>query len=541
MKILKNIANIVRYKPIAISAPAIEELNLIEEIAEQWLNEENNTLKIWTQADGWEIIEHNDTGISISRDPNYPEAETYDYIDGLEYIQNEETAIDERILYLFIDIQRYINTGEQHQDPILIRKIKSTTNAIRQSYKKLGLIGESIKLPNELEGCFEEIKYELPNLEKIEETIDECLEDLKEITEISISPTGKENLKRVCQGLTIGEIRDAIYLTYLESQEKGGLTDQLTLAVNDRKIKKLNKLNVKFSNPPDVEVGGLENLKQWLKNRTPLFNAQIAQTESNLPNPKGVLLVGIPGTGKSLIAKTIGSIWNIPILSVNFGDLYDSLVGQTEQNVQRLLSIAEAIAPCVLFMDEIEKALAGASSGGDSGVSERVFGTFLNWMQEKTAPVFVVATANKINTLPPELTRKGRFDEIFFVDLPTEEERVAILENHLQTNAVQTKFKATEIKQIAEKTENYSGAELASLVQEALLDSFSNGTYGEITIAQLLQQTETLVPLAHRYKENISQLRQWAEYSARKANGKPQKASTQPQRTKQSKTKIQNL
>ena len=434
---MKNFFATAIYKPVALSAPGVEELNVLEFIASQWMNGINQ-IKIWSQGEGWEKLHYSPKfGISTEPDPEYVQSTDYensDPIDALLFLQQEETSIDEKRLYILIDIEKYLQ-GEKQSLPFT-RKLKSTINNIRQSNKKLCLLGSQIKLPDTLDGCLEEMSYELPNYNAIAKCIQECLNDLENIENININLSDEDNqrLARVCQGLTIAEIRDAIYLNATTSGFK--INASIVEFVNQCKIKKLEKLNVQFSPAPEVEVGGLANLKSWLNERTKLFQAQ-TNTSQHLPVPKGIMLVGIPGTGKSLIAKTIGSFWEIPILSVNFGDLYDSLVGETEKNLNQLLKMASAIAPCVLFMDEIEKALAGATSNNDSGVSSRVFGSFLNWMQEKTAPVFVVATANDVRALPPELTRKGRFDEIFFVDLPNWEERFEII-RHLQKSKVLT-------------------------------------------------------------------------------------------------------
>ena len=177
------------------------------------------------------------------------------------------------------------------------------------------------------------------------------------------------------------------------------------------------------------DVGGLENLKAWLNKRNDSWSDEAEKY--NLPNPKGLLITGVPGCGKSLTAKSVSSIWNLPLLRLDIGSLFEGLVGGSERNMRSAINTAEAIAPCVLWIDEIEKAFAGIGSSGDSGTSTRMFGTFLSWMQDKEKFVFVIATANKIESLPPELMRKGRFDEIFFVDLPAEQERREIIRIHL--------------------------------------------------------------------------------------------------------------
>lgn len=530
---IENFKETAIYKPVAISAPGVEELNVLEVIAQNWMTD-NNQVKIWSQGEGWEKLHYSPTfGISTEPDPDYVQCADFDnsdLIDALLFLQSEDTGEDEKRLYILIDVEKYLE-GE-HQNLAFVRKLKSTINGIRQSNKKLCLLGANVELPVTLEGCLEEISYSLPDSCAIEQCIQECLTDLQNIATIEFPSQTRKRLIRVCQGLTIAEIRDAIYLH--ATTHSFTIDDTIVDFANNCKIKKLQKLNVKFSPPPNVEVGGLSTLKNWINNRTRLFNAQVEGNDLSLPIPKGVMLVGIPGTGKSLIAKTIGSIWSVPILSVNFGDLYDSLVGETEKNMNQLLKMASAIAPCVLFMDEIEKALAGASNSNDSGVSSRIFGSFLNWMQEKTAPVFVVATANDVRNLPPELTRKGRFDEIFFVDLPTEEERVEILNNHIKHPAI-TPLKESEVKEIARLTKNFSGAEIGSLIESALITSFSEDRYGQISKDDILKEAQNLVPVASRYELEVSALREWAKTSARIANAVPiSTPKTQGKRNKSS-------
>ncbi|NBD31694.1 MAG: AAA family ATPase [Cyanobacteria bacterium] len=540
-----NLKPILKYKPVALSAPSVEEMNVLEQIAEDWINtqaDKNFTIRVWDQADGWQLLLANQGGIQLipyyrfcqlseerqeelleglglnpelKEQVEQPEQEEYQAMEALSIMEEEELDTDERRLYIFLDIHPYLSGN--YKDPVLIRKMKNTINGIKGDYKTLMVLGGQIDLPLELQGYLEEVRYSLPNRDRIEQTINECFADLEDNNAIiEMDEENRNRLTRVCQGLTVAEIRDALYLAYTTSTERK-IDNRLCDQVNETKIKKLEKLNVKFSPAPDVEVGGLNELKRWIKTRSRLFQAQ--DDNLNLPCPKGMMLVGIPGTGKSLIAKTIGKMWSAPILSVNFGDLYNSLVGETEKNLNQLLSTAEAIAPCILFVDELEKALTGVTNGGsDSGVSERIFGTFLTWMQEKTKPVFVVATANDISALPPELTRKGRFDEIFFVDLPNLDERTEILSNHLQHPAISTPLSSGEVKKLASEANEFSGAELGSLVNETLLLTFDENRYGKITYDDLAGELTKITPLASRYKEQITHLRNWAKESARHAS-----------------------
>jgi SpoVK/Ycf46/Vps4 family AAA+-type ATPase len=250
------------------------------------------------------------------------------------------------------------------------------------------------------------------------------------------------------------------------------------------------------------DVGGLGLLKEWLRLRERAFTAEARAY--GLPTPKGITLLGIPGTGKSLTAKTIGGLWHQPLLRLDVGAIFGSLVGESEEKLRQALRLVETVAPCILWVDEIEKALA--HGGLDSGTSTRVFGSFLTWMQEKTAPVFVVATANDISSLPPELLRKGRFDEIFFLDLPTEDERKEIFAVHLRKRRrVPIDY---DIEALAAASEGYVGAELEQAVIEAMYIGF-NDNQREFTTEDILKSLKRLVPLSVSQRETIGSLRLW--------------------------------
>jgi hypothetical protein len=254
-------------------------------------------------------------------------------------------------------------------------------------------------------------------------------------------------------------------------------------------------------------VGGLDLIKGWLKQRRAAFGARARAY--GLPAPKGVFLVGLPGTGKTLVSRCIASAWGLPLLSLDFGAIQSKYVGESQTNLRATLALLEAVAPCVVRVDEIEKALAGASGpAGDGGVAADALGTFLTWMQERKAPVFVVATANDVRALPPELLRKGRFDEVFFVDLPTRSEREGVLAAALAKHNL--KGDGINLAEVARETEGYSGAELAALVPDAMFAAFADGERA-ITTADVLEAARNVVPLSKTASEKIETLRNWAK------------------------------
>jgi SpoVK/Ycf46/Vps4 family AAA+-type ATPase len=268
------------------------------------------------------------------------------------------------------------------------------------------------------------------------------------------------------------------------------------------------------------DIGGLDQLKRWLLTRKDAFSERARQY--GLPLPKGLLILGIPGTGKSLTAKATASVFGVPLLRLDAGRVFAGLVGQSEGNLRAVLQTAEAIAPCCLWIDEIEKGFGGTKSSGtsDGGTSARVFGTFLNWMQEKSAPVFVVATANDVSQLPAEFLRKGRFDELFFVDLPSRAEREVIW--RLQIERHGRNAQDFDTVQLAKATDGFTGAEIETAFIEAMYSAFEQAEEPtDLGIAQVLTD---LVPLSRLMAEQIAGLRTWAKGRARLATAPPVEA-----------------
>jgi len=300
--------------------------------------------------------------------------------------------------------------------------------------------------------------------------------------------------------------------------EKQCLDADVILAEKEQIIRKSGVLEYYHTDETIDDVGGLDLLKQWLTKRRKAFGE--AAREYGLPQPKGLLLIGVQGCGKSLTAKAVAHLWQLPLLRLDVGRIFSGIVGSSEERMRRAISTAESIAPVVLWLDEVEKGFSGtqSSSFSDAGTTSRVFGSFVTWLQEKESPVFVIATANNIQLLPPELLRKGRFDEIFFIDLPSCEERRQITAIHVAKRL--REGRATEefdIEGIANETSSFSGAEIEQAIVSAMYDAFDDGQR-PFTTEDVLRAVRETFPLAVTMREQIDELREWAADRARPAS-----------------------
>jgi len=266
-------------------------------------------------------------------------------------------------------------------------------------------------------------------------------------------------------------------------------------------------------------VGGLSGLKYWLEKRKDAFSDEAL--EYGLPaNPKGILLVGIQGAGKSLFAKAIASYWNFPLLKLDMGKVFSGLVGSSEQNMRQVFKVAESVAPCILWCDEIDKGMSGSksSSVSDGGTTSRVLGSWLTWMQDRTSPVFVVATANDVSNLPPELLRKGRFDEIFFVDLPNSAERRKIFEIHISKR--NRNINDFDLDLLVDCSDKFTGAEIESAIEASMYEAFSDSKR-EIQTSDIMLSLNESVPISKLMENEIQYLKDWAKHRARSASMLP--------------------
>ncbi|MBE9003021.1 AAA family ATPase [Nostoc sp. LEGE 12447] len=423
-------------------------------------------------------------------------------------------------VFILGDIHPFIAKNSPQLSWEILSKVKNLYHRLKPTDKRIVLLGQNIQLHESLVRLIPYCEVPLPSIDQILFHLNSYLHDLQqsaieqELTfTVTLENAEFETLSRAALGLTLEEISDFLRLTVKENLSNDGVVvdaDFIPKAV-EYKTRLLSQMGIELGKPATIPFGGLDLLREWLMRRRRLFTQEARSL--SLPQPKGVLLAGPPGTGKSNCAKNIATILNLPLLQLDIASLLGSLVGESEGNVRRALKTAQAIAPCVLWVDEIEKALSG--SGDTSGVSQRILGNILTFMSESTSGVFVVATCNDPSALPSELKRKGRFDENFFVDLPTEPERVQILGIHLQRFGI--RLESEYLEAIAANTAKFSGAELETLASEAALLAFDEDRPQQVTLADLETCRQTITPLAIQDAAAVERMQSWAS-TARRAS-----------------------
>lgn len=446
------------------------------------------------------------TSIQIAKHRSSP---TRDPLLALDHvIEQVEPAI-----FLFKDFHPYL--GKSH--PLVVRRLKEIALHLKNSFKSIVLVSPFLEVPVELEKEVTVLALPLPGLDELGLLLDRIREEVRRFKQIQLEldPASRDRLLQAARGLTLTEAEN-VFARLLVRRERLSGDDVRDVLEEKRQIVRKSGLLEYYESAEHLDhVGGLGQLKEWLRKRG------LAFTESarafGLPPPKGVLLLGVQGCGKSLCAKAVSNLWQLPLLRFDVGRVFGSYIGSSEENIRRAIGVAESVAPAILWVDEIDKAFAGTRGGsaGDSGTSARVFGTFLTWLSEKTAPVFVVATANDIAHLPPELLRKGRLDEIFFIDLPEKADREEIFRIHLaQRQRPPDNFRLAEL---ADASADFSGAEIEQAISSALYDAFAAGE--ELASDHLLAALRETVPLAKTMHEQIRELRDWAAARTRPAGG----------------------
>jgi SpoVK/Ycf46/Vps4 family AAA+-type ATPase len=468
-----------RYPLIYI--PTLEEERVEVAIAQTAKRLGDRAIYIWDFVDGYQG-NPNDEGVG-RRNP----------LQALEFV--EKVAENAAAIFILRDFHRFLD------DISISRKLRNLSRRLKSQPKNIVILSPQVTVPAELTEVLTVVEFPLPSASDIKAEIQRLLA----ATAQSLSDKVLDELVRSAQGLSLERIRRVLARAIASKGEIQPDDVELILEEKRQSIRQTQILDYYPATEKISDIGGLDNLKDWLLRRGGAFTERARQY--GLPHPRGLLLVGIQGTGKSLTAKAIAHHWHLPLLRLDVGRLFGGLVGESESRTRQMVQLAEALAPCILWIDEIDKAFSGIDSKGDAGTTSRVFGTFINWLAEKKSPVFVVATANNIQALPPEMLRKGRFDEIFFVGLPSQEERKAIFELHLSRLRPHN-LKSYDIDRVAYETPDFSGAEIEQTLIEAMHIGFSQNR--DFTTDDILEAASQIVPLARTAQEQIQFLQNWA-------------------------------
>lgn len=503
----KELCDLLRARFPYIQVSTYEEERLINEVkrivSTPDLIHTVRNVYIWKSSEGF----RDENGFIIE--------DTQEKTSALNYVKNYEGPA----IFIFLDFHVFCEQINGILDYNIIRNLKDLMPNLKHSLqpKNIIFVSPTFNVPDDLKKDITVMDFELPTAEEIEEVLDEIIEaNAGGNLIINLNEKDKESLVKAAIGLTLQEAENAFARAMVDNGSLSGEDVDLILKEKSQVIKKNDLLEYIDSKVNIEDVGGLENLKNWLKKRDKSWLS--SAKKYGLPSPRGVLLTGVPGCGKSLIAKSISSMWHLPLLRFDVSKVFNKFVGNSEANMREAIKTAEAISPCILWIDEIEKGFSGLGNSGDSGTSSRIFGTFLSWMQEKTKPVFVVATANNIHGLPSEMMRKGRFDEIFFIDLPTFNERKQIFKVHLETRIKDPSvigdfiIDDATLNHLAGLTEGFGGAEIEQIVIMGLFDAFAEDR--SITMVDFENAVKNTVPLSITQAEQIRAIREWADVRA---------------------------
>jgi ATP-dependent 26S proteasome regulatory subunit len=462
-------------------------INTIEEDRVEYIIRKNIKTNLNRSIYSWDFVD------GYTNNPNNQGFAKRNPLQALELVErlNAETPA----LFILKDFNRFLT------DLSISRKLRNISRILKLQPKTVIIIGSDLTIPKELQDLLTVLQFQLPLENEISQELDRLVNSLN----IKIDPQLFENLTRTCQGLSLERIRrvlSKIIATYktIDNNSIGILLSEKKQIISQTEILEYTSVDEKITN-----LGGLDNLKDWLRKRKTAFGIQASNY--GLPTPRGLLLVGIQGTGKSLTAKAIANEWQLPLLKLDVGKLFGGIVGESESRLRQMINVAETISPCILWIDEIDKAFSSTESKGDSGTSNRVLATFVSWLSEKKKPVFVIATANNIDLLPLEIIRKGRFDEIFFLDLPKKEEREEIFKIHIQEFRPKN-WESFDYNKLAELSESFSGAEIRQSIIEGMYHAFYEKR--EFTTNDISMALTELIPLAHLESNQMIKLQNWA-------------------------------
>lgn len=443
----------------------------------------NRAIYTWNFIDGF-VNTKNSNGLG-KKNP----LQTLDFI--------EKSSEDSPVIFLLKDFHKFFS------DIGVIRKLRNLSRLLQTQSKTIIIVAPEVtRIPVEIRELITILEFQLPTVEEVREE----LKRLLSLLEQSLDGPELETLVRACQGLSLDRIRRVLTKIIADNNIIDSSSVYQILEEKRQIINQTQILEFCSSNQTLEDIGGLTNLKNWLRQRSDSLSERAKNY--GLPIPRGLLLVGIQGTGKSLTAKAIANDWKLPLVRLDFGRLFGGIVGESESRVREMITITEALAPCVLWIDEIDKSFQQSELKGDSGTTSRVLATFITWLSEKRSQVFVVATANNFQLLPLELIRKGRFDEIFFVGLPNDFEReriFSVLLEKLRPGAIPN----FDIRILSESTKNFSGAEISQAITEGMYYAFNENS--EFTTKDILRGINDIIPLAQIEKQKIKSLQEWAE------------------------------
>lgn len=517
---VQEIGRLIRAGFPAIFLVSWEEERVTESLR-QVAEQQHRALFVWSSTRGL-------TDIGSGRQEAVSETKTLPAaLDAIERALRGRSGLtpsvpaDQPTIFTFVDIHAHWGERAAH-DWRETRDIVRRCRELIAEFERVGhtfvAVAPVLSIPDDLQKDLSVLDYPMPDRGDIDRVLEGLQRDGLQVG--PLDTTERARLVDACLGMTIKEARNALAKAGCVADEQGRVlgieSRQIIVEEKARIIRKSGILE--YYPPEDMNhVGGLEVLKEWLTRKKDVLDRADAARERGLAAPKGVLLVGIPGCGKSMIAKSIASQFVQPLLRFDVGRVFGQWVGNSEHNIRQAISTAEALAPVVLWIDEVEKAFAGASGNNDSGVTARVFGTFLSWLQDRKKPVFVVATANDIDRLPEEFKRKGRFDEIFFVDLPKPGERGQILLSHLGRRLGKGfRLDAFDFPGLIQASDQFSGAEIEQVIIEALETAFCDDE--ELTNAHVLRALSDMTPIGRRHSERLDRLRAEAGSYARPAS-----------------------
>nr|YP_010241847.1 hypothetical protein LWB66_pgp136 [Coscinodiscus wailesii]QTI82762.1 hypothetical protein [Coscinodiscus wailesii] len=462
-------------------------IHTIEEDRVEYIIRKNIKTKLNRSIYTWDFVD------GYTNNPNNEGFGRRNPLQALELV--ERLTSETPALFLLKDFNRFLT------DISISRKLKNLSRVLKLRPKTIIIIGSELDIPSELQDLITVLNFQLP----IESEINQELTRLLRSLNLEINSQLIEKLTRACQGLSLERIRrvlSKIIATYKTIDESS-----IEVLLNEKKqiISQTQILEYWSSTENIKNIGGVNNLKDWLKKRKISFTIQASNY--GLPTPRGLLLIGIQGTGKSLTAKAIATEWQLPLLKLDVGKLFGGIVGESESRLRQMINLAETLSPCILWIDEIDKAFSNVGNGGDAGTSSRVLGTFISWLSEKTKPVFVVATANNVDLLPLEVIRKGRFDEIFFLDLPKKQEREQIFKIHIQEFRPKT-WDLFDYSKLAQLSESFSGAEIRQSIIDAMYQAFYERR--EFTTADICYTLNEVIPLAQFENTQTLKLQSWA-------------------------------